>query len=82
MSCTQTCRAAAAAEGAAAVVVKLPNAAHGSRAALEQPAAVKTCVNFLKKNEITIPRLPPKATEPTYELIDCENKFLNVVLIP
>ena len=25
-------------------------------------------VNFLKKNEITIPRLPPKATEPTYEL--------------
>ena len=39
-------------------------------------------VNFLKKNEITIPRLPPKATESTYGLIDCENKFLNVVLIP
>ena len=39
-------------------------------------------VNFLKKNEITIPRLPPKATEPTYELIDCENNSLKVVLIP
>ena len=39
-------------------------------------------VNFLKKNEITIPRLPPIATEPTYELMNCENKFLNVVLIP
>ena len=39
-------------------------------------------VNFLKKNEITIPRLPPKATEPTYKLIECENNFLKVVLIP
>ena len=30
---------------------------------------------FSRKNEITIPRLPPKATEPTYELNGCENKF-------
>ena len=30
---------------------------------------------FSRKNEITIPRLPPKATEPTYELNGCENNF-------
>ena len=36
LSCTQS---AAAAEGAAAVVAKLSNAAHSSGAALEQPAA-------------------------------------------
>ena len=32
-------------------------------------------VNLSRKTNFTIPRLPPKATEPTYELIDCENNF-------
>ena len=48
MSCTQTCRAAAA-EGAAVVVAKLPNAAHGSRAALEQPAAARAAPSSSEK---------------------------------
>ena len=38
-------------------------------------------VNFLKKNEIAIPRLLQRTTE-LFKLQDCDNKFLNAVLIP
>ena len=38
-------------------------------------------VNFLKKNEITIPRLLQEQ-QSLFKLWDCEDKFLNVVLIP